>query len=120
MSKTVLLQAIKFSIITPFSSIWPIDRTLSGTTTPGHSEPGSNGNEGVLCIPQISSITEASPGDFLVSYPGKSLEGSYPSNEMKSMYSTAEADWASLYLEDGSSFVKNKKKPEKLTTQNKK
>ena len=33
-------------------SIWPIDRTLSGATTPGQSEPGSNGNERVLHILQ--------------------------------------------------------------------
>ena len=33
------------------SSIWLIDRTLSGATTPGQSGPGSNDNEGVLCIP---------------------------------------------------------------------
>ena len=26
-----------------------------GTTTPGQSEPGSNGNEGELQIPQIAS-----------------------------------------------------------------
>ena len=36
------------------SSIWLIDRTLSGTTTPGQSRPGSYNNEGVLHIPQIS------------------------------------------------------------------
>ena len=29
-------------------SIWPIDRILSGATTPGQNEPGSNGNKGVL------------------------------------------------------------------------
>ena len=32
--KTVLFQTIQFSISTHFSSIWPIDRTLSGTNTP--------------------------------------------------------------------------------------
>ena len=32
------------------SSIWPIDKTLSGATTPGQSGPGSKGNEGVLHI----------------------------------------------------------------------
>ena len=54
----------------PNSSIWPIDKTLSGATTLGQSGPGSNGNEGVLHIPQSSSITEASPSDYSVSYPG--------------------------------------------------
>ena len=37
-------------------SIWPIDRTLSGATTPGQIGPGSDGSEGVLFIPQNSSI----------------------------------------------------------------
>ena len=46
------------------SNVWPIDRTLSGTTTPGQSGPGSNGNKGVLCIPQSSCITGASPVDI--------------------------------------------------------
>ena len=58
-----------------FSSIWPIDRTLSGVTTPGQSGPGSNGNKGVLCIPQSSSNLGTSPPDCLVSYPGHSCGG---------------------------------------------
>ena len=37
--KTVLLQTIQFSISTQFSSIWPINRALSGVTTPGQSRP---------------------------------------------------------------------------------
>ena len=61
-----------------FSSIWPIDRTLSGATTPGQSEPGSECSEEVLHIPQSSRITEASPSDYLVSYPGHSLSGVLP------------------------------------------
>ena len=52
------------------SSIWHIDRILSSANTPGQSGPGSNGNEGVLCIPQSSSITGALPSDFLTLYPG--------------------------------------------------
>ena len=94
MSKTVLFLAIQFSISKHFSSIWPIDQTLSGATTLAQSGPGSDGNEEVLHIPQSSSITEASPSDCLVSYSGHSLEGeSYPSPEMQSMYSTAPAAW---------------------------
>ena len=50
------------------SSIWLIDRTLSGAITPGQSGPGSDGNKGVLHIPQSSSITEASPSDSFASY----------------------------------------------------
>ena len=77
-----------------FSSIWLIDRTLSGATTQGQSGPGRDGNKSVLHIPQISSITEASPSDCLVSYPGHSLGESYPSSKMYSVFSTAPANWA--------------------------
>ena len=65
------------------SSIWTIDRTLSGATIPSQSGPWSDGNDGVLHIPQISSITGASPADCLVLYPEHSLEESYPSAEMQ-------------------------------------
>ena len=49
-------------------SIWPIDRTLSGVTILGQSEPGSDGNEKVL---QISKISKAgtSQSDSLMPYP---------------------------------------------------
>ena len=50
-----------------FSFIWPIDRILSGATTPGKSGSESDGNEEVLHIPQSSSITEVSRSDCLVS-----------------------------------------------------
>ena len=50
-SQTVLIQTIQFGISTQFSFIWLIDRALSGATIPGQSEPGSNGNEGVLHVP---------------------------------------------------------------------
>ena len=78
------------------SSIWPIDRTLSGATSPDQSGPGSNGNERVLHIPQSSSITEASPSYCLVSYPEHSLAVgvSYLSTEMQSVYSLTPANWA--------------------------
>ena len=79
-----------------FSSIWLIDRTLSGATTPGQNGPGSNDNEGVLCIPQNSSTTGASPSECLVSYTGHSLSESYSSAEMQSVYSLAPAGWAQL------------------------
>ena len=67
-------------------SIWPIDGTLSGATTLGQSGPGSNGNEGVLHIPQSSSVTGASSSDCLMSYPGNDVRES--SAEMQSVYST--------------------------------
>ena len=55
--KTVLFQTIQFSISTQFSSIWSINRTLSGATTPGQSGPESDSDERVLCIAQSPSIT---------------------------------------------------------------
>ena len=44
------------------------------------SGPGSTSNKGVLRISQSSSITGTSPTDCLVSYPGHSLEETYPSS----------------------------------------
>ena len=73
-----------------------MNRTLSGTTTPGQSGPGSNGNKGVLRIPQSCSITGTSLSDSLESYLGHSLWGSYHSAEMQSVYSTSLADWANM------------------------
>ena len=89
-SSSLNVKTVQFSINTQFkcknsklsklllSSIWPIDRTLSGATTPGQSRPGSNSNERVLRIPQSSGKTGTSPWDCLVSYPGYLLVGSYP------------------------------------------
>ena len=42
------------------SSIYPIDGILTGTTSPGLSGTGSNSNEGVLHIPQISRTRASS------------------------------------------------------------
>ena len=66
--KTFLFPKIQFSLSTQFSSVWPIDKALLGATTPGQSGPGSDGNKGVLRIPQSSRFTEASPSDYLLSY----------------------------------------------------
>ena len=82
MSKTVPFQTIQFSISTQFTSIQP-----------GQSGPGSDGNVGLLHIPQSFSITGISPSDCLVSYPGHSLRGCYRSAEVQSVYSTAQTDW---------------------------
>ena len=94
MSKYVLFQTIQFSIGTLSSFIWSIDRTFSGATTPGQSEPGNDCNEEVFHIPQSCSITGTSPLDCFVSYPGHSWGESYPSAEKQSVYSTAPTDWA--------------------------
>ena len=92
--QTVLFQTIQFSVSTQFSSNWLIDSVI----TLGLIGPGSDGNERVLCIPQSSSITEASTSYCLVSYPGHSLGEFHPSAVMQSVYSTAPADLAS-YLD---------------------
>ena len=87
MSKTALFQPIQFSISGQFNSMWSIDRTLSGITTPGQSGPRSNSNEGVLRISRSSSISGTSASDCLVSYQGHSVE-------KPSVYCTTPADWA--------------------------
>ena len=62
--------------------------TLSGATIPGQSEPVSDGNKGILCIPPNTSITGTSLSYCLVSYLGHLLGvGSYTSAEMQSVYS---------------------------------
>ena len=54
----------------------------------------NGGSEGVLHIPQSSSITGTSPSDYLVSYPGHWLGLSYPSAKMLSVYSAVPVDLA--------------------------
>ena len=76
--KTVLFQAIQFSINMQFSFIRPMDRVLSGATTLGQSGLCSDNNERILRLPQSSSITGSSPSDCLVSYPGHYLGGVLP------------------------------------------
>ena len=76
----------------------PIDRALSGATTPGQSGPVSDGNKGILRIPQSSSITRTSPSDCLVLYSGHPLGGSYSSVEKQLEYSTASANWEIVTL----------------------
>ena len=70
------------------SSIWPIDRTLSGATTPDHRGAWSEGDKGLHHIPQSSGITGASPSEYLDSYLGLSLKEFYPSAGMQ-LHSTA-------------------------------
>ena len=60
------------------SSIWPLDRTLSGATTPSQNESASESNEEVLYIPQSSSITRVSPSVCLMSYQDTLWRGVLP------------------------------------------
>ena len=99
------------SVITQLSSIWSIDRTLSGPTTPSQNRPGRDDNERVLCIPQISSITEASSSNSLMSFTGSSL--SYHYAEMQSVYFAAPAD-RDIYFLQYISYSKQKKKKQVL------
>ena len=103
-------------------AIWkghPMRLELTRIPHPGQSGPGSESNKGVLHIPQNANITEISPSDCLVSYPGylshwvplsyglvlhlskKLSKFPYPgyllgdsySAKMQSVYSTAPANW---------------------------
>ena len=70
MSKTVLFQTIQFNQSAKFNSIWPIDRSLSGTPTPSHSGPESDSNQGGILHSSKLLITETSPSACSVSYLG--------------------------------------------------
>ena len=63
----------------------------SVATSPDQSGLGSDGNKGVLRIPQSSRFT-----DCFVSYLGHSLGESYSSTEMQSVYSPAPVDRVQL------------------------
>ena len=43
--------------------IWPINETITDSTTPVQSQPESNGNEKILHIPQSSSIEDLPSGE---------------------------------------------------------
>ena len=75
------------------SSMWPIDRTWSGATTPGQSGPGSNGNEEVLHIPQSSKTRASTSESFVISRTLIGV-GFYSYAKIQLVYSTAPADWA--------------------------
>ena len=60
---------------------------LLGATITGQSGPRSDSNEWLPRIP----IGGTSPSDWLVSYPGYTLEGFYPSAEKQLVYSTSPA-----------------------------
>ena len=63
--------------------------TQSGATTPSQSRPGSDCNKGVLCITQISYITEVFSSYCFVLYQRHSLE---EDTKMHSVYSAVPAD----------------------------
>ena len=77
------------------SSIWPLDRTLTGTTIPCQSVLGRNNNEGGLNIFQRSR-TGASLSDAVYCHnqDSRRVGASYSSAEMQSAYSTFPGDRA--------------------------
>ena len=92
----VLFHAIQLSIHIQFSSIRPIDRTLSGATPTSRSGSGSDGNEEYFVFARTPALLE-SDHHTLASYQHSLWEWSYPSVVKKTVYSTAPADWANFY-----------------------
>ena len=72
--------------------------TQSGTTTTtlGQSGPEAMAMKEHSTFPKLQGW--ASLSDCLISYPGCTLWGSYPSAEMHLVYSTAPNDWAELFI----------------------
>ena len=56
--KTLLFQATQFSISTQFSSIQPIDRTLSGATTRARVDHGAMAMNGNFAFPKAPELLE--------------------------------------------------------------
>ena len=56
--KTVLFQAVQFITSMQFSSIRPINRALSGATTPSQRGFGSDDNEGYSVFPKAPALLE--------------------------------------------------------------
>ena len=76
--------------------------TLLGTTTPGQSEHGSNGNEGVLHIPQYVRA-RTSPSDCFMSYLEHSLRGGFLPlcrDAVGIVYCSSGAGWRLLVFND--------------------
>ena len=83
--QTVLFLTIQFSMRHLFAQSWNVKQfylSLSGTTTPVHSGPGSNSSLRVLYIPQNSRAI-VSPSDCLGSYPGHSFGKSFPNADTR-------------------------------------
>ena len=56
--KTVLFKEIQFILSAQFSSTWPVDRTLSGTTTSGQSVPVRDGKKRYYAFPRGLALLE--------------------------------------------------------------
>ena len=80
--------------------MWPMDRILSGATSPGHSGPGSDGNKrATLHSPKLQHYWSFTIRLFSV-ISGHSLGESFPSAEMQSVYSTVPDDCPSFWRDE--------------------
>ena len=85
--------------IATFISYGDNDYTTGTSWTSVQSGPGSDGNEGVLCIPRSSCITGTSLSDCLVSYPGHPLAGGITLQQRRSRcIRTSPSDWVNEWL----------------------
>ena len=71
-NNSILFKSFVFTQFKFQTVLWPIEKTLSGATTPGQSGPGRNYHVDVLHISQCSR-TGTSPSDGIVSHAGHSL-----------------------------------------------
>ena len=75
----------KYTVWMSNNSIRIIDRTLPCANTPAQSVTRSDRKEGLIYNARSWSITETSPSDCLILYPGYSLGKSYLPAEMQSV-----------------------------------
>ena len=86
--KQFCFKQFRFALV-HFSSIWRIDRILSGSTSPGQSGPGSDGNQGsTLHSPKLQHYWNLTIRLFNVIFRKIVSRGSYSSVEKQSVYST--------------------------------
>ena len=84
----------QFSKSTQFSSIWPIDRTLSGATSPSQRGPGRMPMKGCSVFPKAQVLLEPHHQIVYCHIQGTRLvKEAYPSAGLQSVNSTAPADW---------------------------
>ena len=100
--QTVLFQAIQFSISHLFTLSFNVKQfylTLSGVTTLGQSEPGSDDNEGALHIAKISKAGALPPDDLML-YPGHLLVGvlSLCRDVVSVFYFSSQLDQSSVFI----------------------
>ena len=94
MSKTFLFQAIQFTQTIQFSISMllvlfnPYIGPYQVLPLRPRVDLWAMAMKGYSVFPKTPAL------DYLVSYPGHSLGGSYPSAEVESVYSTAPVDWA--------------------------